>query len=354
MSVYRFISAEKARTPVSMCCELLGVSRSGYYDWARRAPSDRALTDAWLVDRIQTIHADNRGVYGARRVHAELRLAEGIRVGRKRVERLMRQAAISGLVRKKRGRTTIRVPGVRVADDLVDRRFRPAAPNVLWVADITYLRTWEGWLYLAAVQDAYSRRIVGWAMADHMRAELVVDALQMALARRRPGPGLVHHSDQGSQTALLPLASGGSAGARQACAPWSGRSARHPTHGCVATLGKLTSLGSVYASCSQAPERTNSQMAPDASSLGDVRGRSRPSGSASSAALTLSMQHAGPMSLSACRSWAHERQMWSVETARSTPSVSRARRRSSPGPSPMEYVPLRAWEAALGSYAAIQ
>jgi hypothetical protein len=149
---------------------VLGVSRSGFYDWWRRAPSDRALSDAWLVERIKAIHAANRGVYGARRVHAELRLAEGVRVGRKRVERLMRQAAISGLVAKKRARTTIRVPGVRVADDLVARQFKPAAPNVLWVADITYLRTWEGWVYLAAIQDAFSRRIVGWAMADHMRS----------------------------------------------------------------------------------------------------------------------------------------------------------------------------------------
>jgi putative transposase len=156
-----------------------------------------------LVERIKAIHAANRGVYGARRVHAELRLAEGVRVGRKRVERLMRQAAISGLVAKKRGRTTIRVPGVRVADDLVARQFKPAAPNVLWVADITYLRTWEGWVYLAAIQDAFSRRIVGWAMADHMRSQLVVDALQMALARRRPAPGLIHHSDQGSQFVSL-------------------------------------------------------------------------------------------------------------------------------------------------------
>ena len=128
---------------------------------------------------------------------AELRLGDGVAVSRKRVQRLMRQAGLSGLVARKRGRTTIRVPGVRVADDLVERRFRPAAPDVLWVADITYLRTWEGWLYLAAVQDAYSRRIVGWSMADHMRAELVVDALQMALHRRRPAPGLIHHSDQG-------------------------------------------------------------------------------------------------------------------------------------------------------------
>jgi len=202
VSVYRFISAEKARTPVSVCCELLGVSRSGYYDWTTRAASDRSLSDAWLLEQIKAIHAERRGVYGARRIHAELRLAHGVRVGKKRVERLMLQAGLSGLVRRRRGKTTIRVPGVRVADDLVERRFRPAAPDVLWVADITYLRSWEGWVYLAAVQDAFSRRIVGWAMADHMRSELVVDALQMALARRRPAPGRIHHSDQGSQGGL--------------------------------------------------------------------------------------------------------------------------------------------------------
>jgi putative transposase len=203
VSTYRFISAEKARTPVSLACQWLGVSRSGYYEWATRVPSQRALTDAWLIERIRRIHEQHRGVYGAPRVHAELRLAHGVRVSRKRVERLMRAAGISGLVRRKRGRTTVGVPGVRVADDLVERRFRPTAPNVLWIADVTYLRTWEGWLYLAAVQDAYSRRIVGWSMADHMRSELVVDALQMAVARRRPAPGLIHHSDQGSQYVSL-------------------------------------------------------------------------------------------------------------------------------------------------------
>ena len=203
MSTYRFISAEKARTPVSMACRWLGVSRSGYYAWATRAPSQRALTDAWLTERIRAVHEAHRGVYGAPRIHADLRLAHGVRVSRKRVERLMRAAGISGLVRRKRGRTTISVPGVRVADDLVERRFRPDAPNVLWIADVTYLRTWEGWLYLAAVQDAYSRRIVGWSMADHMRSELVVDALQMAVSRRRPAPGLIHHSDQGSQYVSL-------------------------------------------------------------------------------------------------------------------------------------------------------
>jgi len=200
---YRIVLAEKARTPISVACELLGVSTSGFYGWASRAPSDRELSDAWLIERITAIHADNRGVYGSRRVTAELRFGEGVTVSRKRVQRLMRSTGLSGLVARKRGRTTIRVPGVRVADDLVERRFRPVAPDVLWVADITYLPTWEGWVYLAAVQDAYSRRIVGWSMADHMGAGLVVDALQMALHRRRPGPGLIHHSDQGSQFVSL-------------------------------------------------------------------------------------------------------------------------------------------------------
>jgi putative transposase len=203
VSCYRLVLAEKARTPVSVACELLGVSRSGYYEWAHRAPSDRDLADAWLIERIKQIHADNRSVYGSRRVAAELRMGQGIVVSRKRVQRLMRRAGLSGLVKVKRGKTTIRVPGVRVADDLVQRDFRPATPDVLWVADITYLRTWEGWVYLAAVQDAYSRRIVGWSMADHMRSELVVDALQMALHRRRPDPGLIHHSDMGSQFVSL-------------------------------------------------------------------------------------------------------------------------------------------------------
>jgi len=202
VSVYRMIAAEGPSSPVSLQCELLGVSTSGYYDWARRAPSDRALTDAFLTERIKEIHAEARGVYGAPRIHAELRHAHGIRVGKKRVARLMGAAGLSGLITKRRGCTTIRVPGVRVADDLVERQFRPAAPNLLWVADITYLRTWEGWLYLAAVQDAFSRAIVGWAIESHMRAELVVDALQMAVGRRRPEAGLVHHSDQGSQGVL--------------------------------------------------------------------------------------------------------------------------------------------------------
>jgi putative transposase len=203
VSAFRLIAAEKANHPVALLCEVLGVSRQGFYAWVKRMPSNRDLADAWLIEQIREIHETNRGVYGSPRIHAELRMARGVRVGRKRVQRLMAAAGISGLVTRKHGRTTVRVPGVRVADDLVERRFRPRAPNVLWCADITYLRTWEGWLYLAAVQDLYSRRIVGWSMADHVRAELVVDALRMAVARRDPETGLIHHSDQGSQYVSL-------------------------------------------------------------------------------------------------------------------------------------------------------
>jgi len=180
-------------------CRALGVNRTSFHDWQRRAPSDRELTDAWLTEKIKQIHADSDGTYGARRIHAELWLEHGIRVGRKRVERLMKAAGISGLLPRKRRRTTVRLPGVRVAPDLVERDFRPDGPNQTWSADITYISTWEGFLYLAHVQDLFSRLIVGWSMADHLRSELVVDALEMALARRRPDPGLVHHSDQGCQ-----------------------------------------------------------------------------------------------------------------------------------------------------------
>ena len=185
-------------------CRALEVNRTSFHDWERRAPSDRALSDAWLTERIKQIHAASEGTYGARRIHAELRLEHGIQVGRKRVERLMRAAGVSGLAPRKRRRTTVRLPGVRVAADLVERDFRPTAPNQTWSADITYISTWEGFLYLAHVQDLHSRRIVGWSMADHLRSELVVDALEMALARRRPDRGLIHHSDQGCQyTAVL-------------------------------------------------------------------------------------------------------------------------------------------------------
>jgi putative transposase len=203
VSAFRFIAAEKANHPVSLLCDVLGVSRSGFHAWQTRPPSPRAVQDAALRARIATIHEESRATYGAPRVHAELRLEHDVRVGRKRVERLMRRAGLSGMVRRRRGRTTVSTPGIRTAPDLVARGFNPTAPDRLWCADITYLRTWEGWLYLASVMDCHSRRIVGWALTDHLRAELVDDALAMAVARRRPPAGLVHHSDRGSQYTSL-------------------------------------------------------------------------------------------------------------------------------------------------------
>jgi putative transposase len=203
VTIFRFVAAKKAEHSITIMCRVLGVSRSGYHAWAVRPPSARALEDRRLTARIRVLHKKRRKVYGSPRIWSDLVLDDGERIGRKRVERLMRQAGLSGLIVKKYKNTTVRVPGVRVAEDLLDRDFAAGAPNRCWVADITYLRTWEGWLYLVAVQDVYSRRIVGWAMADHMRTELVTDALQMALAHRRPAPGLVWHSDQGSQFVSL-------------------------------------------------------------------------------------------------------------------------------------------------------
>jgi len=201
--VFRFIRAEKVNYPVSVLAETLRVNRSAYYAWARRPASARELEDRDLIRLIKEIHAANRGVYGTPRIHAELRIAHNIHVSTKRVARLMREARISGLMPRRRGKTTIRVPGVRVADDLLLREFKAKEPNRIWSDDITYIKTWEGWVYLAAVQDLYSRKIVGWSMADHMRSELVVDALKMAVHRRRPEQGLIHHSDQGSQYVAL-------------------------------------------------------------------------------------------------------------------------------------------------------
>jgi putative transposase len=178
-------------------CRLLGVSSSGYYAWRRRPLSPRAQADARLIEQIRTIHERSRRTYGAPRVHAELR-AEGVRVGRKRVARLMRAAGIAGVSRRKWVRTTVRARDARPAPDLVDRRFSTDGPDRLWVADITYIPTWAGFLYLAVVVDAWSRRVVGWAMATHLRTELVLDALNMALWRRRPAE-VIHHSDQGTQ-----------------------------------------------------------------------------------------------------------------------------------------------------------
>ena len=203
MKVFGFVLARKAEHSIALMCRVLEVSRSGYHAWASRPPSPRAVEDGRLTARIRELHDKRRKVYGSPRIWADLVVDDGERIGRKRVERLMRQAGLSGLITKKYKATTVRVPGVRIADDLLDRKFAASAPNRCWVADITYLRTWEGWLYLVAVQDLYSRRIVGWSMADHLRTELVTDALQMALAHRRPDPGLIYHSDQGSQFVSL-------------------------------------------------------------------------------------------------------------------------------------------------------
>jgi putative transposase len=201
--IFRFIAATKAEHSIKLMCRVLGVSRSGFHAWENRPPSARAVADEALTERITEIHVGSLKTYGSPRVVAELREEDGLHLGRKRVERLMRAAGLAGQIKRRRGKTTIRVQGVRTAPDLVERDFNPTAINRLWVADITYIRTWEGWLYLASVMDCYSRRIVGWAMADHMRAELVVDALEMAVAHRKPAGRPIHHSDMGSQYTSL-------------------------------------------------------------------------------------------------------------------------------------------------------
>lgn len=203
MRAFVFVEAEKANFPIAFMCSRLGVSRAGYYAWQRRPPSARDRADARLLTTIRAVHQDSRGTYGAPRVHAELALDHGIRCGRKRVARLMRKAGLQGVHRRRRQGCTRRDPHAVPAPDLVQRDFDPPRQDRLWVADVTQHATWEGWLYVAVVLDAYSRRVVGWAMADHIRAELVVEALQMALWNRRPAPGLVHHSDQGSQYTSL-------------------------------------------------------------------------------------------------------------------------------------------------------
>ena len=181
MSRFRFIAAERASHSVPLLCRVLQVSKSGFYAWLRRGPSARARADATLTERIRAVHAESRGTYGAPRVHAELADAHEIRCGRKRVARLMRTARLVGVCRRRTVRTTRREQATAVSDDLVRRAFAVSRPDRLWVADITYLPTWQGFLYLAVILDEFSRRVVGWAMADHLRADLVVDALEMAL-----------------------------------------------------------------------------------------------------------------------------------------------------------------------------
>ena len=191
----------QAYFPIKTMCKVLMVSTSGYYAWLKRPLSKRAQEDAQLTKRIRKIHQRSKGTYGAPRIHAEL-AAAGVRVGRKRVARLMKAANLRGVSRRKYYRTTQRAKKVRPAPDLVQRNFSADGPNRLWIADITYILTWAGPLYLAVVLDVWSRRVVGWAMATHLRTELVLDALSMAIQQRRPD-GVVHHPDQGSQYTSL-------------------------------------------------------------------------------------------------------------------------------------------------------
>lgn len=200
--MFHFVEREKANHAVATMCRVLEVSTSAYYAWRRRAPSKRALANAALSERIRKIHRQSRGTYGAPRVHADL-IACGVRCGRKRVARLMRQGGLEGVHRRRKPKTTRREPVAQAAKDLVNRNFTAEGPNQLWAADITYLPTDEGYLYLAAVIDAFSRRPVGWSMSTTLKTELVIDALEMAILRRRPGSGLIHHSDHGSQYTSL-------------------------------------------------------------------------------------------------------------------------------------------------------
>ena len=191
------MKGHQAAHPIATMCRVLGVSPSGYYAWQQRAPSARAQQDAELTMKLHTIHLESRGTYGAPRVHAEL-AAQGIHVGRKRVARLMRAAGVRGVSRRKWVTTTTRDPEARPAPDLVQRDFHADGPDRLWVADITYVPTGAGFLYLSVVLDAWSRRVIGWAMATHLRTELVLAALDMALAQRQPHD-VIHHSDHGCQ-----------------------------------------------------------------------------------------------------------------------------------------------------------
>jgi putative transposase len=197
VSRYRFIEVEKVNHAVRTLCRVLQVSRTAYYQWSLEPLSARARADIVLTERIAAIHARSRQTYGAPRVHAELHICGDLH-GRKRVARLMRSAGLAGRIPRRYRRTTIGDP-FTVLPDLVQRDFTPTHPDQLWVGDITYIRTWEGWLYLATVLDCFSRRVVGWAMADHLRTELPLRALYMALARRTPTDTLIHHTDRGCQ-----------------------------------------------------------------------------------------------------------------------------------------------------------
>ena len=191
------MTANQAEFSVRMMCEALGVSPSGYYAWKHRPPSARAVDNDRLLSRMREIHRFSRETYGQPRMRAELR-DDGWRVNHKRVRRLMRLAGLQGATRRKKWRTTKRDRDARPAPDLIERDFSVEGRDQLWVADITYIPTSNGFLYLAVVVDAWSRRVVGWSMKTHLKTDLVLDALNMALQQRRPCD-VIHHSDQGTQ-----------------------------------------------------------------------------------------------------------------------------------------------------------
>jgi transposase InsO family protein len=198
---FRFIEDRRADYPVTILCDVLGVSPAGYYAWRSRPESRRAAANREIVDDIMQVHRDTRGRYGSPRIHAELK-AQGRGVSRGRIERLMRHHGIRAIMaRPRRVRTTDSHHDFPIAPNLLDRNFTASAPNRIWLADITYVETGQGWLYLATVMDLYSRRIVGWAMQDHLRAELPLAALAMAISAKQPSAGLIHHSDRGVQYA---------------------------------------------------------------------------------------------------------------------------------------------------------
>lgn len=197
--IYKFMAEHEGEFRVERMCRVLGVGRSGYYAWRSRPTSQRAQADEVLLAKMQQEYRSSRGTYGSPRIHAALQ-QQGVKCGRKRVARLMRLHRITGRKRQKRHPvTTQREVDAIPAPNLLNQDFFASAPNQKWVSDITYIETAEGWLYLASILDLFSRKVVGWAMADHMETSLVDDALKMALLQRQPEAGLLHHSDQGRQ-----------------------------------------------------------------------------------------------------------------------------------------------------------
>lgn len=200
---FRFVAAERAQHKVSRLCKVVGVTRQGFYAWQKRGPSLRRLEDERLKQLVGAAYEKSWRTYGAPRMHAEL-ASGGVHVGRKRVARLMRELGIEGVSRRRAvKRTTVQDQAAKAAPDLLERRFVADRPDQVWVADITYIPTHEGWLFLAAVVDLCSRRVVGWSMRAGLHADLVVDAVSMAISRRKPSAGVIHHSDRGSQYASL-------------------------------------------------------------------------------------------------------------------------------------------------------